>query len=166
MKIRAITIGTDFNLLKNSLNKNIGGVLKNEFKKEGIEVQTLRLCTIPFDITSDLTSNEYFKDRNEILSTLNNACDDGILNYYSYCPGMCDQIEPLTITQKKIITELPEMLHNNRNMFSSIQVSSKRVRPSGWRSQAKRVHLTQANPHLLRPRLTPLQETTSHLMGL
>lgn len=126
MKIRAITIGTTFDLLGECLNKNLGRILKEEFEKEGIEVQTIRLCTQPFDITSELTENEYFKNRNDILSTLDKACDDGILNYYSYCPGMCDQIEPLTPTQKKIIHELPDMLQNHRNMFSSIQVSSKR----------------------------------------
>ena len=84
MKIRAITIGTGFDLLEECLNKNVGGILKDEFEKEGIEVQTIRLCTPPFDIGSELTASEYFKNRNGILSSLDKACDDGILNYYSY----------------------------------------------------------------------------------
>ncbi|MHA1729281.1 MAG: DUF711 family protein, partial [Promethearchaeota archaeon] len=129
MKIRAITLGVPITLLRNE-TEDLGNILysianlKEKFKSNGIAVETIRLCTPPFNQKTSLEKNLYFKEPDKILSLIDDLISQKMLDYYSFFPGLCDQTEQLTETQKKILSQLPELLQNHENLFSSIQVSS------------------------------------------
>jgi uncharacterized protein (UPF0210 family) len=129
MKIRAITIGVpvsfienDYDRLENILN-NIQD-LKKILEKNQIELETIRLCTNPFDKNTHLNQSPFFNNPEVVLEILDDLVKQNLINYYSAFPGLCDQVEKLSNTQIKLIQKIPELLHKHQAMFASIQVSS------------------------------------------
>ncbi|MHA1821833.1 MAG: DUF711 family protein [Promethearchaeota archaeon] len=129
MKIRAITLGTPIEFIEEEYEEleeilNSIGELKNSLLDEKMEVQTIRLCTPPFSKDTHLNQSQFFKDPSIVLDALDELIEDKILDYYSAFSGLCNQSEHLTITQKKLMRRIPELLVEHENMFSSIQVGS------------------------------------------
>lgn len=129
MKIRAITLGIPISLVEQNPEKLTTYLTKiKDFKKEllkqKIEVQTVRLCTPAFDKNTQLNQNSFFNNPDIVLEELDNIVKKGILDYYSAFPGLCDQAESLTETQKILMNKIPELLKEHEYMFSSIQTSS------------------------------------------
>lgn len=130
MKIRAITLGCDVSLIENDsekLEETLQSLknLKQDLMKNGIETQSIRLSTNPFTKNTHLNQNPFFKTPDIILELLDDYCNQGLVNYYTAFSGLCDQMEVLTETQKKLINKIPSLLSSHNNMFSSIQVASK-----------------------------------------
>lgn len=129
MKIRAITLGQnigdiseDFQQIRANLTKIQS--LKQEIEKTGIEVQYVRFAGEPFTKSSQLDQDAILVNRHDILSQLDALINEGLLGIYSFCPGLCDQSDALTLTQKMLIEELPELMKTHPNMFSSLQAAS------------------------------------------
>ncbi len=126
MKIRAITLGvpmSELGSVKGKL-KNIAD-LREEFNNNSIDVQTVRFCSSPY--TADTEYNEnFFHQVPEILDNIDSLVKEKLLEYYSFLPGLCDQVTQLSPTQRKVIRELPQYLDQHPVMFSSVQASSVR----------------------------------------
>ncbi|UYP48695.1 hypothetical protein NEF87_004980 [Candidatus Lokiarchaeum ossiferum] len=129
MKIRAITLGQNIRDRSKDLKKikeNLIKIqsLKQSFEKTNIEVQYIRFAGEPFSKQSDVNKDEILANRHEILTEMDSLVEEELLGIYSFCPGLCDQSTPLTISQKMIIDELPILMKSHSNMFSSLQVAS------------------------------------------
>jgi uncharacterized protein (UPF0210 family) len=125
MKIRAITLGYPLGSGIGSLPELIRALekieqIKRDLGQKGIEVQTVRLCTLPFDHHSDVL----YISPEEVANHLDTLVQKNLVNYYSFLPGLCDHSDELTQTQVKYIESLPRLLKNHTAMFASLQVAS------------------------------------------
>ena len=129
MKIRAITLGQNLiesdpklNLLQNNLKKL--QILKKKFDNQGIEVEYIRFTSQTFSKSTDLSETSIFKRREEILPILEDFVKENLLGIYAFIPGLCDQMEPMTQTQLKLMNDIPNLIYKYPNMFTSIQAGS------------------------------------------
>ena len=131
MKIRAITIGQnllDYDPKLNSLQNNLEKlqILKKNFNNHGIEVEYIRFASQTFSKSTDFSNTSIFKRREEILQILEDFVKENLLGIYAFMPGLCDQIEPMTQTQLKLMKDIPNLIYKYPNMFTSIQAGSNR----------------------------------------
>ena len=128
MKIRAITLGASLTHNKQSLDSlktQLESIteLRKQFLDNNIDVQTVRLCTNPYDINSNY-DDDFYSRIPETLDFIDSLTREKLLAYYSYLPGLCDQQQSLSSTQRRVMQELPNYLAKHAAMFSSVQVSS------------------------------------------
>ena len=98
-------------------------IFKDSLQSNNIDVQTIRLCTPPFS-QHTTEKNEYFKNYEQVLSIIEDLRKHGIINYYSFLPGLCDQTSRLTHLQKMFLKKIPSLIEKYNSLFSSVQVSS------------------------------------------
>ncbi len=129
MKIRALTLGQKLiksdpklNSLQNNLKKL--QILKKKFDDHGIEVEYIRFAGQPFSKSTNLSTSSIFDRKKEILAILEGFVKDNLLGIYAFIPGLCDQSEPMTRTQLKLIEDIPNLIYRYPNMFTSIQAGS------------------------------------------
>lgn len=130
MKIRAITLGCEIRYIEekyDELEENLSKIqeLKTKFSGIGMDIETVRLCTPPFHKDTHLNQSPFFTNPDIVLEALDDFCEEHLIDFYSAHAGLCDQTESLTQTQKKLIKKLPKLLRDHKNMFTSLQLSSK-----------------------------------------
>jgi len=131
MKIRSITLGQNLlesDLKLNDLRNNLKKlqILKNDFNNQGIEVEYIRFASQTFSKSTDLSNNSIFNKRDEILPILEEFVKENLLGIYAFMPGLCDQIEPMSQTQLKLMGDISNLIYKYSNMFTSIQAGSNR----------------------------------------
>ena len=131
MKIRAITLGQ--NLLEsdpklNLLQKNLKKlqVLKDNFIKQGIEVEYIRFASQTFLKSTKISNSSVFGRREEILAILEDFVKENLLGIYAFMPGLCDQLESMNNSQLELMNDIPNLIYKYPNMFTSIQAGSNR----------------------------------------
>ncbi|MHA1674003.1 MAG: DUF711 family protein [Promethearchaeota archaeon] len=128
MKLRAITLGYDVfqddsNLEDVREKLEDLQLLKKELEQI-FDVQYIRLATPPFTVeTSERVARDQFLSP-RIPERLEEFVSEGLLDIYSYCPGLLDHPRSMQPGQELITNNLVEMLSQNPNMFSSLQVGS------------------------------------------
>jgi len=128
MKIRAITLGVPLTHDRKSLDNlktRLESIteLREQFTNNNVDVQTVRFCTNPYNIDTTY-GDDFFARIPETLDYIDSLTRENLLAYYSYLPGLCDQQQPLSSTQSRVMEELPQHLAKHPVMFSSVQVSS------------------------------------------
>lgn len=147
MKIRAITIGLQFPFYQPSGSKNLESVLdvqfqsfkelldelKERFEKIGIEIQTTRVCTQPL---YQKEGNPFLKESSNFNENLNNLrkgiellisyCNKANIEYVACLTILADEFENYTLIEQKFLKNVPRILEDYENLFTSIQVASQK----------------------------------------
>jgi hypothetical protein len=141
MKVRAITIGQNIpffsrnNEMEVSIEKNFplysefNNELIEEFQKHDIVVETRRFCSQPIFSKNKQWKNglDLNKDvdilKNQI-DLLENECKKYDFDYFVCCEALADEIKSIENLEKTFTVDIPNLLKEKDNFFSSLQVAS------------------------------------------
>jgi len=146
MKIRALTIGTQFPFYKHQETSNIEEVLSKQFKTfkqlikdssiafsdKEIETQTTRICTQPlylreknpFKAGGANFEKELDSLRNKI-ELLNKYCKRSRIALMACLSMLANEFEDYGELEREFIQIVPNLLDDYMNLYTSIQIASK-----------------------------------------
>jgi len=145
MKIRALTIGTQFPFYKHQETSNIEEVLSkqfqsfkqlikdssNAFNKIEIETQTTRICTQPLYVreknplrAQGVNFNKELDNLRNKIELLNKYCKRSRITLIACLSILADEFEDYGETEKKFIQAVPGLLDDFLNLYTSIQIAS------------------------------------------
>ena len=129
MKIRALTLGYNLQPTEESfteLRSKLTALkeVKEQLKTTGMEVEYIRLCTIPLTAETSLTEDDLNNSYQKMASFLESLVQEKLLGIYAFASGLYDQADELTDLQKCALKQIPSLFAQFPNLFSSIQVAS------------------------------------------